>query len=159
MNRERDNGSAATDRFAGLLSWWGMTGPAEGRPYEARLKRLQKLVAELQGAYGEAYGRQVEAMFAANEHFARAVQDLMRSRTPSDVVAAESALMSALMEEAAAQARGWSQLVQKLTECCTTAATEPQRSAAQAASVPAAAPPSRPAAGARAARGKHLQAV
>jgi hypothetical protein len=150
VNRERGNGTA-TDRFAGLLSWWGMTDPAQAGPYEARLKRLQKFVAELQGAYGEAYGRQMEAMFSANEHFARAAQDLMRSRKPSDVVAAESALMSALMEEAAAQAQAWSELVQKLTDCCTAAATETRRSAA--------APSARSAAGAGAARGKHLQPV
>jgi len=158
VSKEQGNGSAATDRFAGLLSWWGVTDPSKTGPYETQLKRLQGFLSELQRAYGDAYARQMEGYFAANEHFARAVQDLMRSRRPADVVAAESNLMSALMEEAATQAKAWSELAQKLTECCSAATRETIAKAQEGGGAAARPTPPRAATG-KAPQGKHLQAV
>jgi hypothetical protein len=80
----------------------------------------------------------METFFAANEHFARAFQELMRSRQPGDVVKAESELVSALMEEAAAQAKTWNELVATLTRSYTVAASGQLPTPAAAAS-PAAA--------------------
>jgi len=124
MDQERGNGAAKTDRFAGLLSWWGITDPVEAGPFGPGLKRLQGFVSEVQKAYGEAYGRQMEGLFAANEHFAQAVQGLMRSRRPADAMAAQSGLMATLMEDASAQAKGWADLVEKLKDCCSSVARE-----------------------------------
>jgi hypothetical protein len=115
-----------------------MTDPMGSGLYEAPLKRLNDFVAQMQGAYGTAYRRQMETFFAANEHFARAFQELMRSRQPGDVVKAESELVSALMEEAAAQAKTWNELVATLTRSYTVAASGQLPTPAAAAS-PAAA--------------------
>jgi hypothetical protein len=158
VSKERGNGGGATDRFAGLLSWWGIADPSKTGPYEAQLKRLQGFLSDLQGAYGEAYARQTEAYFAANEHFAHAVQDLMRCRGPGDVVEAESKLMSALMEEAATQAKAWTDLTQKLTECCTAATRDTFATARESGAAAARTAPSRATTG-KAHEGKHLQPV
>jgi hypothetical protein len=152
----------------GLLSWWGMTDPMGSGLYEAPLKRLNDFVAQMQGAYGTAYRRQMETFFAANEHCARAFQEMMRSRQPGDVMKAESELVSALMEEAAAQAKTWNELVATLTRSYAVAASGQTPAPAAAASETASTNEAAPAAEAdpaaepqpeRAARNKHLKAV
>jgi hypothetical protein len=158
VKHEHGNGGGASDRFAGLLTWWGMPDAMKPGPYDASIKRLQSFVSDLQSAYGEAYGKQMEGIFSANEHFARAVQDLMQSRQPADVVAAESALMTALVEEAASQAKGWVELVEKVRDCCTSAAADVTQAAKPAGGTEAPARPPHPAPSTRH-TGKHAEVV
>ena len=54
--------------------------------------------SDLQKAYGEAYSRQMEALFTANERLGSSVQELLRCRQPQDVLTAESNILAILMQ-------------------------------------------------------------
>ena len=108
------------DRITGLLVWWGMPNALETGEIEAQAKRFQILTVDLVKLFNEASSNQAQALFAANESFTRAFQDLLRARQPPELMAARSNLVIGLMESLAAQTKIWAELTQKLSDCCST---------------------------------------
>lgn len=112
------------ERINGLLAWWGIPNLAEASGMEAQAKRFQVLVVDLNKLFSEASTRQAQALSAANEQFASALQELLGARQPSELMAAQSSLMTGLMESFAAQTRTWTELTQKLHDCCSATVRE-----------------------------------
>jgi hypothetical protein len=115
---------AGLERMNGLLAWWGIPDLAEASGMEAQAKRFQGLVVDLNRLFSEASSSQTQALSAANEQFASALQELLGARQPSDLMAAQSNLMTGLVESFAAQARNWAELTQKLHDCCSATVRE-----------------------------------
>lgn len=106
------------DRMNGLLAWWGMPNAIDAGEMETRNRRFQILVADLSKLLTETSSSQVEALTVANEQFARALHDLLSARQPPELMAAQSSLVTGLIESLAAQTRAWAELTQKLHDCC-----------------------------------------
>lgn len=104
------------DRFTALLGWWGILGDGSGN-IDSHVKRMLQFGAELQAVCGEAYSSQTDAFITVNDRLTRSLQDLMHSRRPQDVAAAESDMVAAMFEGASTQAKRWVDLAQKLQDC------------------------------------------
>jgi hypothetical protein len=115
---------AGLDRIKGLMSWWGMPSVLGAGQIEAQGQRFQGLVVDLVKLFNEASSNQAQALFAANEQFTRAFQDLLRAREPPELMAAQSSLVIGLMQSLAAQTKIWAELTQKLSDYCSTMAHE-----------------------------------
>jgi hypothetical protein len=85
---------------------------------EAQLKRFQTFTTEMQKTCTEAFSEEMSALFAAHERSVQAVQDLVRSRKPDEIIAAEAGILSSLIEEAVLQAERWAALAEHAHECC-----------------------------------------
>lgn len=93
---------AEVRRLNGLLTWWGLQSLAD------QLNRLLK----------EGSSNNAEIFSAANEQLTRALQEIVSARQPSELIAAQSHLVTSLRESFAAQARSWAELAQKFDACC-----------------------------------------
>ena len=80
----------------------------------AQMNRVQAYLSDIQGLYTDAYRHQVEHFVTAQEHFSDAMKELMGSRTPDQLVRAQTAFLSALIEETSAQTKAAVELVEKL---------------------------------------------
>jgi hypothetical protein len=115
---------AGLDRIKGLMAWWGMPNVLEASQIEAQSERFQVLVVDLVKLFNEASSNQAQALFAANERFTRAFQDLLSARQPPELMAAQSSLVIGLTESLAAQTKIWAELTQNLSDYCSTMAHE-----------------------------------
>lgn len=112
------------DRMNGLLAWWGVPNAFDGSEMQARTKRFQVLVLDLNKLFNEASSSQAQALSAANEQFTRGLQELLSARQPPELMAAQSRLVTGLIESLAAQTRAWAELTQKLHDCCSATVRE-----------------------------------
>jgi len=112
------------NRMNGLLAWWGIPDLVDASGMEARAKQFQVLVVDLNRLFSEASSSQARALSDANEQFARALQELLSARQPSELMAAQSNLVTGLMESFTAQTRAWTELTQKLHDCCSATVRE-----------------------------------
>lgn len=127
------------DRMNGLLAWWGIPNIIDASEMEARTKRFQVLVVDLNKLFSEASSTQAQAFSVANEQFTRDLQDLLSARQPSELMAAQSSLVTGLIGSLAAQTKAWAELTQKLHDCCSAMAHEaaPETGGRAAGPVPA----------------------
>ncbi|MGE0333978.1 MAG: phasin family protein [Gammaproteobacteria bacterium] len=105
------------DRLNGLLAWWGVPNAFDGSEIQAQTMRFQVLVLDLNKLFNEASSSQAQALSAANEQFTRALQELLSARQPPELMAAQSSLVTGLIESLAAQTGAWAELTQKLHGC------------------------------------------
>lgn len=112
------------DRMNGLLAWWGVPNAFDGSEMQVRTKRFQVLVLDLNKLFNEASSSQARALSVANEQFTRALHEHLSARQPPELMAAQSRLVTGLMESLAVQTKTWAQLTQKLHDCCLAAARE-----------------------------------
>ena len=106
------------------MAWWGMPNVLEAGQIEAQGQRFQVLVVDLVKLFNEASSNQAQALSASNERFTRAFQDLLRAREPPELMAAQSSLVIGLMQSLAAQTKIWAELMQNLSDYCSTMARE-----------------------------------
>ena len=116
MTTSTDNIPTGLERFNALLTWWGTPN---GSNVEASTKSVEGLVNDLSQAFNDATSCQVRTMTETNEHLVRALQDLLQSRQPQGVMAAQSSIVAGLMESLAAQTKTWADLTQTVQGCCT----------------------------------------
>jgi hypothetical protein len=129
----------ALDRLNALLAWWAIpNGMALGN-MEEQTKRFQVLVTDLNQAFSEASSCQAKTLNATNGQLARSLQDLLRSRQPQELMAAQLSVVAGLLESLAAQTRIWADLNQKVHSCCATMIRETAEEVAK--QVSGAAPP------------------
>lgn len=112
------------ERLNNLFIWWGIPNANGNGHLEAQLKRFQTFTSEMQKTCTEAFGEEMAGLFAAREHSIQAVQNLMRSRKPDEVIAAEAGILASLLEETALQAKRWAVLAEHAHECCTALARD-----------------------------------
>ena len=106
------------DRMSGLLAWWGIPSTLDAGEMKNHADRTQALVAELNRLFQETSSSQVQSLSEANQRFTQDLQELLNTRQPSDVMAAQAQLVTGLMESAAVQASAWAKLTQDLHGCC-----------------------------------------
>ena len=139
MSRKNDALTEGMERLTALLGWWG-AGTVGGTAIEEQMKRLHQFAAELQTASAAAYSGQMDAMLATNDRLARSFEDLVRSRRPQEVLAAESEIFATFLEAASQNSKRWAELTQTLQDCSAAiarkAAEDLRRGAQEAASVP-----------------------
>jgi hypothetical protein len=124
MDAKDDALTAGVERLNALLGWWGVPIASGTEMTDSQMKRLQRFASDLQRAYGDAYSSQVAALFSSNERLVRSFQDLLRSRRPQEVLAAESEILATFLEGASLHAKRWAELTQKLQECSAALARE-----------------------------------
>jgi hypothetical protein len=124
VSAKNDNITMGFDRLNALFAWWGVPSSTGNGNIDAPMKRFQSFASDLQRAYGEAYSRQMEALFTANERLGSSVQELLRCRQPQDVLAAESNILAILLEGSSQHAQTWVELTQKVQDCCAAIARE-----------------------------------
>jgi len=112
------------DRMSAVFAWWGLSGTDSAGKLDGQFKRFQAFTSDLQKAYGETYGAQMSALFGANERIGRSLLELVQCRRPQDVIAAESSVMAAILDETSLQTKTWLELSQKVQEYCATMARE-----------------------------------
>lgn len=118
MNASEEGSPQNLDRLSGLTAWWGVPNIANARAIDVRAKRYQGFVADLNRLFSEASSRQAQALAAANQQFAGALQDILSARQPPELIAAQSGLVKGLMESMAVQAKSWAELTWKIQGCC-----------------------------------------
>lgn len=106
------------EKLNNLFNWWGIPNSNGNGHMEAQLKRFQTFASEMQRTCTEAFSDEMAAVFAARERSIQAVQDLVRSRKPDEIIAAEAGILSSLLEETALQAKRWAALAERAHECC-----------------------------------------
>lgn len=117
--------SISLDRMSGLLTWWGVPDWMGNNTVETQMKRFQAVASDLQKSYGDACGRQMDVLLAANERLAHSLQQVCRSRHPQDIVAAESNILAIFLDGIERQAQIWMDLTQRVVEHCAALASEP----------------------------------
>lgn len=131
MTAKTDDNPTGLDRLNALLAWWAMPkGMALGNT-EEQTKRFQVLVTDLSQAFSEASSSQVKTLNATNGQLARSLQDLLRSRQPQELMAAQLSVVAGLLESFAAQTKTWADLNQKVHRCCATMIRETAEEAAK----------------------------
>ena len=131
MTAKTDTIPTGLNRFNALLAWWGAPDGLGLGSTEAQTKRFQILVTELGQAFNEASSCQVETLSATNERLACSLQELLRSRQPQELMAAQSSVVASLVEGLAAQTKVWADLTQKVHGCCATMVREAADDAAK----------------------------
>ena len=143
MNVKSDNTQTGLDRFNALLTWWGVPSGINFGTIEGPTKHSQLLASDLCQAFNEASSCQIKPLFATNERLACSLQDILRSRQPHELTAAQSNLVTGLLESIAAQTKTWADLTQKVHGCCATMVRETAEEAAKQVGSAAPAAPAR----------------
>ena len=117
MNAKQDTLTAGTERLNGLQGWWGISMPGDSGTMTTQIKRLEQFAEDVQKTCGDAYSGEIGALFNSNDRAVRSFQELLRSRRPHEVLAAESEILATFLESASQQAKRWAELTQKLQEC------------------------------------------
>jgi hypothetical protein len=117
MDAKNDPFKTGTEQLNALLGMWGAP-MASGNGMMDVMKRFQQFVSDVQKTCGDAYSGQMQAVMSGNDRLVRSFQDLLGSRQPQDVLAAQSEIWESLLEGASQQATRWAELTQKLQECC-----------------------------------------
>ena len=112
------NITTGLNRLNALFTWWGVPNSDGNGDIDTQMKRLQACASDLQKSYSDAYGRQMHALFAANERLAGSLQELVRCRNPRDIIAAELNILATLLEGALVQTKAWVELTKKVQGCC-----------------------------------------
>ena len=118
MAAKDGNITTGLNRLNALFTWWGVPNSYENGDIDTQMKRLQACASDLQKSYSDACGRQMQALFAANERLAGSLQELVRCRKPQDVIAAELNILATLLEGALVQTKAWVELTKKVQGCC-----------------------------------------
>jgi hypothetical protein len=121
MEVQSDEVTAGLNRLQGLWGWWGAQG---NRAMEGRIEKFQQLTNGLHKAYGEAWRHQFDALTTTNDRVSRSFQGLFSSRTPDELFAAETQILTAFLEAASVQMKAWSEIGQKIQGCYTDVACE-----------------------------------
>jgi hypothetical protein len=124
MEAKENPFSTSMERLNGLMAWWGMPGPNGNGAVGRQIKRLQQFAADFQKTCADAYSGEMSAVLNSNERLGRSVQEFVRCRQPSEVLAAESEILVTLLEGASLQAKLWAELTQRLQECCAAVARD-----------------------------------
>ncbi|MCF2521704.1 hypothetical protein [Bradyrhizobium sp. G127] len=120
----RNDTPMGLDRINAVFVWWGLSGTDSVGKLNGQFKRFQAFTSDLQKAYGETYSAQISSLFGANERIGRLLLELVQCRRPQDVIAAESSVMAAILDEASLQTKTWLELSQKVQEYYATVARE-----------------------------------
>lgn len=112
------------DRMDIVLAWWGLSGMDGAGELDGQFKRFHTFTSDLQKVYGETYGAQMSAFLGGNERVGRSLLELFHCRRALDVIAAESSVMAAILDEASLQTKTWLELSQRVQEYCATVARE-----------------------------------
>lgn len=110
--------TAGVERLNALVAWWGVPAAAGNGAMDRQMKRFQQFASDLQKTSSDAYSGEMKALFSSNERLGRSVQELFQCRRPQEVLAAESEILARVLEGASLQARRWTELTQRLQECC-----------------------------------------
>lgn len=120
----KNEASIGLDRLNAVFAWWGLSDVNSAGNVESQFKRFQALTTDLQKSFGDTYSAQVGSLLGANERIGRSLLEFLQCRRPQDVIAAESRLLAAILEETSRQTKTWLELSQKVQECCATMARE-----------------------------------
>jgi hypothetical protein len=112
------------DRMNAAFAWWGASGADGTSKLDGQIKRFLVLTSDLQKAYSETCGAQMSALVGANERIGRSLLEFVQCRRPQDVIAAESSVLAAILEETSLQTKTWFELSRKVQERCVTMARE-----------------------------------
>jgi hypothetical protein len=118
VTKKDGNITTGLNRLNALFTWWGVANSYGNGDIDTPMKRLQACASDLQKIYSDAYGRQIQAMFVANERLAGSLQELLRCRKPRDAIAAELNILATLLEEAMVQTKTWVELTKKVQDRC-----------------------------------------
>lgn len=110
--------TTGVERLNALMAWWGVPAASGNGAMDGQVKRFQQFVSDLQKTSSDAYSGEMKALFSSNERLGRSFQELFQCRRPQEVLAAESEILASFLEGASLQARRWTELTQKLQECC-----------------------------------------
>jgi hypothetical protein len=117
MTTETTDGTLE-NRLNALLAWWGVTNTNGTEHGNGQMRRYQIFASNLQEAYGDAYSRQVEGLFVANQRLVISLQQFLRCRQPQEVIGVELGIWVAVLERASQQAKAWTDLTLKVQDCC-----------------------------------------
>ncbi len=110
--------TTGVERLNALIAWWGVPAANGNGAMDGQMKRFQQFVSDLQKTSSDAYSGEMKALFNSNDRLGRSVQELFQCRRPQEVLAVESDILASFLEGASLQARRWTELTQKLQECC-----------------------------------------
>lgn len=101
-----------------LLAWWGKTTGNDLDGFEARFKRFQDFAADLQRASAEAASNEIGEIFGARDRFMESMRELVQSKDPEELLAAQAGIAASYFNVLAAQARRWANFAEKAHSCC-----------------------------------------
>ena len=118
MSAKDSSVTKGLDRLNALFAWWGVPAAGGNRSLDRQMTCCQAFASDLQKVYGDAWSRQMDVVFAANERISRSLQEFLHCRQPQDVVAAESNVLATVLEGVSSQAKNWADLAQNVQGCC-----------------------------------------
>lgn len=118
MNTKDDVFTMGLERFNALLTWRGMPNVNGPGGCAETIQRFQAYAIDLQESYGEALIGQAEPFATATGKLRAVLPELLQSRNPRDVAAAQLQVFAAFMESASLRARTWAEFVEKFDDRC-----------------------------------------
>lgn len=117
MNASSGNFPTEQNHVTGLPFWWGLPKTINASDIESRVKKFQVLKGDINKLFHEASSRQAQALKTANERSIGYFQDLFAARQPSELMSAQSNIVTSFMESLADQTKSWLELTRKLQDC------------------------------------------
>lgn len=118
----RNDAAPGLDRVNAVFAWRGLSDVNSAGKLDGQFKRFQAFTSDLQKAFGDTYGAQMGSLLSANDRIGRSLLEFLQCRQPQDVIAAESSVLAAILEETSLQTKTWLELSQKVQEYCATMA-------------------------------------
>ncbi len=99
-----------------LAGGWYRPGTAASDIVDAHTMRMQHFLQDVQKAYSEIYGRQMDVFNETGERLSRSVQEFARCQNASDALQVEADLATAWLDGAAQRMQNWFELGRKLQD-------------------------------------------
>lgn len=127
MKESETTASAGMEQLLGLFPRWGVPTMFDPGEFEARTNGARLLAADLSKLLSEVVSSQVQTILAGNQQFSRDMQVFLSARQPSELMAAQSALVTDALQGASAQIKAWIDFTQRAHDCCSAAIRETVR--------------------------------
>ena len=118
MTNTRFETDSGLERLNSLLTWWGGPNNVIGGEMSASTERFRKLLIDVQQSINESGRRQYETLLSTNTELTRAYGELLKSRQPQDMAAAQSRIVRCCLDGVSAQAKEWMNLTEQVQACC-----------------------------------------
>lgn len=122
MNTSSGNFPTELNHVTGLPSWWGLSKLINTGDMESSLKKFQAIKTDMNRLFHmnrlfqEASSAQAQSLKAVNERSIGYFQELFDARQPSELMKAQSNIITAFIEGLSDQTRTWLELTQKMQD-------------------------------------------
>ncbi|RJL07358.1 hypothetical protein D3P06_01060 [Paracoccus aestuarii] len=113
-----------TERLNAITAWWGLPFAGNSGAIDHNLRLWQGFAVKLQKICADAYDAEVNAVSDRTGRLGQSFQALMQCRNPNDLLSAQAQMVAVIHEGASLRAKRWSELSERLHDCCASIAQD-----------------------------------